>query len=196
MTSWRRPAIWFPGNQDTPVGCLRAGRFRVAQKEDLVLRRGGILAAIMMGLLLLAGCAAKPASPTRVSAASVQVEVGATDNGRTVTLSIGDDLVLDAPIRLESQAWTLAQWPKSILSLPPALGAGGPARFPYTFTATRAGTGVLVAVNRVRCDVPPKGKAKPDPVCLITDFSPAELHAYSPEVLFSVTVVVPSPPGA
>ncbi|HEV8176478.1 MAG TPA: hypothetical protein VGP44_02205 [Gemmatimonadales bacterium] len=140
--------------------------------------------------LLLAGCAEKAAPATRSGPASVRVEVGTADNGRTVTLATGDELVLAAPVRLESQAWTLVEWPKSILSLPPALGAGGPARFPYTFTATAGGTGLLVAVNRVRCDVPPKGKAKPDPVCLIANFTAAEAQAYPPEVLFSVTVVV------
>lgn len=50
-----------------------------------------------------------------------------------------------------------------------------------------------MAVNRIRCDVPPKGKAKPDPICLITDFSHVDLHAYPPEVLFSFTVIVASP---
>jgi hypothetical protein len=141
-----------------------------------------LLMAVTAGIAAPA-CVKAATSGPAASPTPAVVHVDLTDNQTTVTLRIGDSLVLDLPIPPKGEGWTLLDWPRDILGSPPILG--GPARFPYTFIARQTGEDRIVAINRNGCDgiralAPPACAAVPD------------LSQLRPELLFLVTIrVVP-----
>ncbi len=145
-------------------------------------RNGVLLTAVALGILAQA-CAKATGStgPATTAEVPTTVQVTLIDNQKTVTLALGDTLVVDLPVPPKGSGWTLLSWPKDILGLPPVLG--GPARFPYTFIAGQSGEGRIVAVNRTGCD---GTRAAAGPACAAAP----DLAQLRPDLLFVVTVHV------
>lgn len=145
-------------------------------------KRGFVLAAVMTGLLA-SGCAKATgaAGPSLASNSPETVRVDLNDNQKTISLSVGDTLVVDLPVPPKGSGWTLLDWPRDILGTSPVVG--GPARFPYTFIARHAGDGRIVAINRTGCD---GMRAAAPPACLAAP----DLSQLMPELLFAVTIQV------
>jgi len=145
-------------------------------------KNGLLLTAVTIGLLASACAkATSAAGPSAASSGPRTVHVDLTDNLETVSLNVGDSLVVDLPLPPKGAGWTLLDWPRDILAPSPVVG--GPARFQYTFVARQAGEGRIVAINRTGCD---GIRAAAGPACLAAP----DLSQLKPELLFAVTVQV------
>ena len=96
---------------------------------------------LLTAVLFLAGCG-QPSPPDAGGDQRRTVTLGRTDSGRTVTVRVGDKLVLSLGATAASEGWRLALYPKKSLSL------NGPSSGErLVLKAEHQGNGRVVAVD-------------------------------------------------